>query len=101
MGYLIKISFDKVKTKELSGVKPLFEGENKQRFIKASSNNTYVIMPPLFDHLEYDFNILSVVQNKARFTLIEQLDGNKAKKVIDECRYGSDEYNEILRKIRF
>ena len=82
-------------------INELFDGNAKEKFIFKRQDNAVIIQPALFDYLEYDFNINPVIKNKAQFMLLEMNKEKKARKIVDNCKYGSDEYNELVRKIRF
>lgn len=98
---LIRISYPKVNEKNKALITKLFENEAMKKYIFKQQDNSIFIQTVLFDYLEYDFNINPVIKNKAQFMLLELNNENKARKIVDNCKYGSDEYNEILRKIRF
>ena len=98
---LIRISYPKVNEKNKALITKLFENEAMKKYIFKQQDNSIFIRTVLFDYLEYDFNINPVIKNKAQFMLLELNNENKARKIVDNCKYGSDEYNEILRKIRF
>lgn len=98
---LIRISYPKVNEKNKALITNLFENEAMKKYIFKQQDNAIFIQTVLFDYLEYDFNINPVIKNKAQFMLLELNNENKARKIVDNCKYGSDEYNKILRKIRF
>lgn len=101
MSYLIRISYPKLNAKNKALVTNLFDNEAMKKYIFKQQDDAIFIQPVLFDYLEHDFNINPVIKNKAQFMLLELNNENKAKKIVDNCKFGSDEYNELLRKIRF
>lgn len=101
MAYLVRISYPKLNKKQSEVISNLFAGEAKKKYIFKRQKDTIFIQPALFDYLEYDFNINPVIKNKAQFMLLEMNKQKKARKVVDNCKFGSDEYNELIRKIRF
>lgn len=101
MAYLVRISYPKLNKKQFDMINELFDGNAKKKFIFKRQDNAVIIQPALFDYLEYDFNINPVIKNKAQFMLLEMNKEKKARKIVDNCKYGSDEYNELVRKIRF
>lgn len=101
MAYLVRISYPKLNKKQLGIINELFDGNAKEKFIFKRQDNAIIIQPALFDYLEYDFNINPVIKNKAQFMLLEMNKEKKARKIVNNCKYGSDEYNELVRKIRF
>lgn len=101
MAYLVRISYPKLNKKQAEIINNLFDGNAKKKYIFKRQKDAIFIQPALFDYLEYDFNINPVIKNKAQFMLLELNKQKKARKVVDNCKFGSDEYNELVRKIRF
>lgn len=101
MAYLVRISYPKLNKKQSEVISNLFAGEAKKKYIFKRQKDMIYIQPALFDYLEYDFNINPVIKNKAQFMLLELNKQKKARKIVDNCKFGSDEYNELIRKIRF
>jgi hypothetical protein len=101
MKYLIKISYPKANPKQKEIINKLFADEKLKKYIVRSNDNIKIIQPALFDYLEYNFFTTPAIISKARFSLLELLEDNKVKTLVDNCTLKSDDFNAILRELRF
>lgn len=101
MAYVIRITYPKLDKKQSTIVNALFDDDNFKKYILKRTSDSILLTQALFDYLEYDFNTNSIIKNKASFMLLEKNSDNKFKKIVENCKMDSDEFNEILRIIRF
>lgn len=100
MAYLVKIDLSKLKPAEKKAFNKLIDDDRLDSQVAKRGDQAVIIKPPLFDYLEYEFFTNKMFKRKVKFTLLKQTKG-KVKVIVNNCKLKSDEFNEILRTLRF
>lgn len=102
--YLIKLNYKSLDIKYKNALAKQIEDQKFQRNIIKQSDNSMIIKVALFDYLIYLLERIKQYKQGIKVALLATEVGQENDEVevlIDDCSIGSDEYNEIIRTLRF
>lgn len=102
--YLIKLNYKSLDIKYKNALAKQVEDDKFQRNIIKQNQNFMIIKVALFDYLIYLLERIKKYNQNIRVALLAAEVGKEDKEVevlVDDCSIGSDEYNEIIRTLRF
>ena len=98
--YLILITHKTLSKANLQQFEKLFAAKKLKSLIVKRQKNGLLIKVPLFDYIEFDLLGASYI-NKLRITLLKKnFKTDKYAIEIKDAKINSDEWQEILRKVR-
>lgn len=100
--YLIKINYKKLNKKHQTQFDVLLSHPAFQKGIIQKKNNEIVVRPAVFNYLSYEFENTKQYKKNLIFTLLKQnINTQKVSIELDNIKIKDNEYDEMLRLIRF
>mgnify|MGYP006989730387 FL=1 len=104
MEYLIKIDYSRLKDKDKYEFIERFNGQKFDKYIVNQNDNVAIVKLQIFDYLIFDIETIKKFTKNLRLSLLSRDEKKKSKNIkiiYDDIKVNTDEYNELIRQIRF
>lgn len=104
MEYLIKIDYSRLKDKDKYEFIERFNGQKFDKYIVNQNDNVAIVKLQIFDYLIFDIESIKKFTKNLRLSLLsrdEKKEFKNIKIIYDDIKVNTDEYNEMIRQIRF
>ena len=104
MEYLIKIDYSRLKDKDKYEFIERFNGQKFDKYIVNQNDNVAIVKLQIFDYLIFDIETIKKFTKNLRLSLLsrdEKKESKNIKIIYDDIKVNTDEYNELIRQIRF
>lgn len=104
MEYLIKIDYSRLKDKDKYEFIERFNGQKFDKYIVNQNDNVAIVKLQIFDYLIFDIETIKKFTKNLRLSLLsrdEKKEFKNIKIIYDDIKVNTDEYNELIRQIRF
>jgi len=104
MEYLIKIDYSRLKDKDKYEFIERFNGQKFDKYIVNQNDNVAIVKLQIFDYLIFDIETIKKFTKNLRLSLLsrdEKKESKNIKIIYDDIKVNTDEYNEMIRQIRF
>lgn len=104
MEYLIKIDYSRLKDKDKYEFIERFNGQKFDKYIVNQNDNVAIVKLQIFDYLIFDIESIKKFTKNLRLSLLsrdEKKESKNIKIIYDDIKVNTDEYNEMIRQIRF
>lgn len=104
MEYLVKIDFSELNTKNKYEFIERVNGDKFKKYIVKMNDTVMIVKLQVFDYLIFDIQQVKKFSKNLRLSLLsrdEKLNTNKVEEIYKNVKINTDEYNEMIRTIRF
>lgn len=100
----MKIDFSGLNQKNKYEFLERVNGKKFEKYIIKKNDSVMIVKLQIFDYLIFDIQQVKKFAKSIKLSLLsrdEELDKNKVEEIYSNVKVNSDEYNELIRTIRF
>lgn len=100
----MKIDFSGLNQKNKYEFLERVNGKKFEKYIIKKNDSVMIVKLQIFDYLIFDIQQVKKFAKSIKLSLLsrdEELDKNKVEEIYSNVKINSDEYNELIRTIRF
>lgn len=104
MEYLIKIDYSRLNDKYTHEFIERFNGKKFDKYIVSQNEDVAIVKVQIFDYLIFDQEVNKKLIKNLRLSLLlrdEKKKSNNIKVLYENVKINTDEYNELVRQLRF
>lgn len=104
MEYLMKLDYSRLNDKDRYEFIERFKGQKFEKYIVNQNDDVAIVKIQIFDYLIFDIETIKKFTKNLRLSLLSRDEKKKSNNITvlyDNIQPNTDEYNELIRQIRF